>query len=265
MTRIAFGRNVYGVGAAALGVIALIWHDPSHWQQLLSLGNLPGRESLVYIAAAVLILGGIAIQWPRTARAGAVVLGAIYLIFALLLVPAIAAKPQELYRWLNCFYELSLVAGAVIVYESVRRTDLERATRAVRFGCILFGISNVSFAAEQVEFLSRTASLVPKWMPPGQMFWAIATAIAFALAGIAIIFGRAALLASRCLTAMLIGFVLLVWLPVCVAAPHDFGNWSEGLETLAIAGAAWIVADFLNHNRSTSSVSRPHPPTLPFS
>jgi hypothetical protein len=81
------------------------------------------------------------------------------------------------------------------------------------------------------------------------MFWAIATTIAFMLAAVAILSGRSALLASRCLTAMLIGFVLLVWPPVCLADPHNFGNWSETVETLAIAGAAWVVADFLNQNR----------------
>jgi len=250
--RIALGRNVYGLGAVALGVIALIWHDPHHWQELQSLGNVSYSQSLVYIAAAIQLLGGIAIQWPKTARAGAVVLGAIYLIFAILLVPIIAAKPQELYRWLNCFYELSLVAGALVVYASLPRNHPERAARASRFGRVLFGISNVSFAAEQLVFLSFTAGLVPKWMPPGQMFWTIATTIAFALAGIAILSGRWALLASRCLTVMLIGFVLLVWLPACLSDPHKFTNWSEGVETLAIAGAAWIVADYLNRNRSAS-------------
>jgi uncharacterized membrane protein YphA (DoxX/SURF4 family) len=251
----AWGRHVYGTAAAGLGVLALIWHDPKHWQQLLSLGDFPYRESLVYIAALVQIVGGIAIQWPRASRAGAAVLGLVYLIFAILLLPAIAARPQELYRWLNCFYELSLVAGALVVYASVRRNDSERATRGARFGCILFGISNVSFAAEQVEFLSRTASLVPKWMPPGQLFWAIATAILFAVAGMAIAEGHWALPASRWLAAMLIGFVLLVWVPVCLTEPLKFGNWSEGVETLAIAGAAWIIADFLCGDHVTAAPS----------
>jgi len=251
-TKRAMGRRVFGAAAAGLGVLALIWHDPKHWQQLVSLGNLPYRESLVYVAAFVQSAGGIAIQFRRTSRAGAAILGAVYLIFALLLLPAIAARPQELYRWLNCFYELSLVAGALVAYTSVQ-ADSERFTRAARFGCILFGISNVSFAAEQVEFLSRTASLVPTWMPPGRMFWALATAIALALAGLAIAAGRWALPASRCLAAMLIGFVLLVWVPACLAEPHNFGNWSEGTETLAIAGAAWIIAEFLGGKRSTAT------------
>jgi len=249
----AVGRHVYGAGAVALGVIALIWHDPRHWQQLVSLGNVSHRLGLVYVIALVQILGGIAIQWPRTERAGAVVLGAFYLIFALLLVPTIAAKPQELYRWLNGFYPLSLVAGALIVHASVRRSDPERAARAARFGSALLAVCLVSFAIEQLVFLSVTAGDVPKWMPPGQMFWAIATTIAFVLAAMAILSGRLDLLASRCLVVMLVGFVVLVWVPTCLADPHKFMNWSEGAETLAITGAAWILADFLGRRLPASA------------
>jgi len=82
------------------------------------------------------------------------------------------------------------------------------------------------------------------------MFWAVTTTIAFAFAAIAILFGRAALLASQLLTVMLIGFGLLVWLPIVISHPHKLFNWTESAETLAIAGAAWIVTDFLTQNRS---------------
>jgi len=167
-------------------------------------------------------------------------------------VPTIAAKPQELYRWLNCFYPMSLVAGALIVHASVRRSDPERATRAARFGTVLFAVCLVSFAIEQLVFLSVTAGDVPKWIPPGQMFWAIATTIAFVLAAMAILSGYSDLLASRCLTVMLVVFVVLVWVPMCLSDPHKFTNWSEGAETLAITGAAWILADFLGRRRSAS-------------
>jgi hypothetical protein len=39
---------------------------------------------------------------------------------------------------------------------------------------------------------------------------------------------------------------LLTWLPVLFANPHSFVNWSESAETLAMAGSAWIVADYLS-------------------
>ena len=84
------------------------------------------------------------------------------------------------------------------------------------------------------------------------MFWAIVTTIAFALAAIALLSGRSALLAARSTTVMLIGFGLLVWLPAPFADPHKMINWAGNAQNLAITGAAWIVADFLSQERSTS-------------
>lgn len=256
MMQVYLGRHVYGLAAIAFGVTALAWHDFNNWQQIRALGSLPHREVLLYIVVAIELFGGVAIQWPRTARTGAFALGAIYLIFALLWVPLIAAKPQIYDRWANFFEQFSLVSGALIVYASFARGNSERAAKLARIGYIFFGICVVSFAMEQLVYLSATADFVPKWIPPGQMFWAITTTIAFALAAIALLSGRSALLASQLLTAMIIGFGLLVWLPAPFADPHKLINWAGNAENLAIAGAAWIIADFLRQNRSTSMATQ---------
>jgi hypothetical protein len=107
------------------------------------------------------------------------------------------------------------------------------------------GICAASFALEQAFYLHATASLVPKWLPASQMFWAIATTVAFALAAVALLTNRMALLATRLLTMMLVLFGLLVWVPLVISDPHNHTNWSETAETFAIAGAAWILADLL--------------------
>ena len=252
MMQIYLGRHVYGLAAVAFGVIAFAWHDFNNWQQIRALGSFPHHEILLYMAAAIEILGGVAIQWPRTARTGALALGGIYLVFALLWVPLIAAKPQIYDRWGNFFEQFSLFSGALIVYASFGRGNSERAARAARIGYIFFGICVVSFTMGQLVYLSGTAEFVPKWIPPGQMFWAITTTVAFALAAIALLSGRSALLASRLLTAMIVGFGLLVWLPASFADPHKLINWAGNAQNLAIAGAAWIVADFLTQNRFPS-------------
>jgi uncharacterized membrane protein YphA (DoxX/SURF4 family) len=252
MARICLGRYIYGFAAFAFGIITLVWHDFNNWQQIRALGNVPYREILIYIAAAIEIFGGVAIQWPRTARAGALALGSLYLIFALLWVPHIAAEPRVFDRWGNFFEQFSLVSGALIVYASLSPSDSERSAMAARIGYIFFGICVVSFATEQLVYLSGTAAFVPKWIPPGQMFWAITTTMAFVLGAIALLSGRSALLASRLLTAMLIGFGLLVWLPAPFADPHKMINWAGNAQNLAITGSAWIVADFLSQKRSTS-------------
>jgi predicted tellurium resistance membrane protein TerC len=81
------------------------------------------------------------------------------------------------------------------------------------------------------------------------MFWAITTTVFFALAAVALLTNRLALLATRLLTLMLVIFGLLVWIPLLLSAPHSHTNWSENAETFAIAGTAWILADLLGECR----------------
>ena len=244
----SLGRYVYGLAAIGSGICALVWHDFN------ALGDVPHREILTYIVATLEILGGVAVQWPRMARAGAVVLGTIYFVFALLEgVPLILEHPLAYGGYGNFFLPFSLVSGAVILYACSGEIVSTRTARLAMIGYYSFGICVVSFTLYQLFYLSVTASLVPKWIPPGQIFWAMATTAAFALAAIALLTGFMALLAARLTTAMIVGFGLLTWLPALVAVPHSFWNWSEFTETLTIAASAWIVADFLGHRRSAES------------
>jgi hypothetical protein len=222
-----------------LGVASLAIHV-----QLVSSWTLPGRVVFLDVTALAQIAGGIAIQFPRTTRLGALILFAVYAIFACTFVPAIFAQPGVYASWGDVFYSLGLVVGAVIVY-AVASPSAAEVKRLANAAVIVFGLCNISYAIEQVEFFARTASLVPKWIPFGGSFWAIATTIAFALAGVSLLVRYKALLASQLLTLMLLIFGVTIWIPLLIAQPGHPGNWSEGLETFAIAGAAWIVADFL--------------------
>ncbi|MGO9404511.1 MAG: hypothetical protein ACLPVW_13700 [Terriglobales bacterium] len=228
------GCHVFGLGALAFGLIALGWHDYNGWHQ---------PRYLVYAAAAALIVGGAAIQFRRTAKAGAILLAAVYLVFALQCVPGIVAQPQIYNSWGNFFEQFSLVTGAAIVY--ARWSSAWSGDTLPRIGGILLGICAASFALEQAFYLNATASLVPKWIPPSQMLWAVTTTAFFALAAAALLANRMALLATRLLTAMLVIFGLLVWVPLLLSHPHSHTNWSETVETFAIAGTAWTLADLL--------------------
>ena len=256
MTKISLGRHVFGLAAIGFGATSLIWHDfGAPWQQIQALGNVPHRELLVYIAAAVEILGGIAIQWRKTARIGALALGILFFIFALLWVPRVIAEPLVYDRYGNVFEQLSQVAGAMIIYGMFSSSVSNRAARISRVGYILFGICVISFTLQQLFYLSATASFVPKWVPPGQMFWAIATTIFFAFAAIALLSGHLSLLACRLIVAMILGFQFLIWLPAAFAGSHNSMNWVGNAENLAIAGAAWIVADYLSQGGSFRSLT----------
>jgi hypothetical protein len=242
-----FGRHLFGLAGLAFGIIALVWHDYKHWDQLRYVLNATNGPVFLYAVAAAQIFGGGAIVFRGTAKAGAVVLGTVYLIFALLCVPPIVAAPHIYDRWGNFFEQFSLVTGALIVYARLFSTWTPKTLN--RIGRILFGLCVVSFTLEQAFHLDVTASLVPKFIPPSQMFWAVATTVAFALAAVALLTNRMALLATRLLTIMLVLFGFLVWVPLLLSNPHSYANWSETVETFAIAGVAWILADLLGAYR----------------
>ena len=232
------GRHVFGVAALAFGVITLAWHDYNDSHRL---------RYIVYSASAALMFGGAAIQLRRTAKTGAAVLGAAYLVFALLCVPGIVAAPQIYNSWGNLFEQFSLLTGAAIVYAHLSSAWSPETLN--RIGRVLLGICAASFTLEQAIYLDATVHLVPKWVPPSQMFWAVATTVSFALAAVALLTNRMALLASRLLTMMIVSFGLLVWIPLVLSDPHSHTNWSENAETFAIAGATWILADLLGEYR----------------
>jgi len=232
------GRHVFGVAVLAIGLITLVWHDYNDWPQL---------RYLVYATSAAQILGGAAIQFRRTAKSGAIVLVAGNLVFVLLCVPGIVAAPRVYNSWGNFFEQFSLFTGAALVFgrwsSSWSREHLNRVAR------ILLGLCVASFTLEQAFYLDATAKLVPNWIPPGPMFWAVSTTALFALAALALLANQMALLASRLLTLMLVSFGLLVWVPLLLSDPRSHTNWSEVAETFAIAGAIWILADLLGESR----------------
>jgi hypothetical protein len=246
------GRHVFGRASLVFGIVTLVWHNYKDWDQLRTILNATDGPVFLYAVAVGWIFGGGAVQFRRTAKTGAVVLGAVYLVFALLCVPRIVAAPQIYDRWGNFFEQFSMVTGAALIY--ARWSSVWVPETLNRIGRICLGICAVSFALEQGIYLNNTTILVPKWLPPSPVFWAIATTAAFALAAVAMVTNRMALLATRLLTIMLVSFGVLVWIPLLLSDPRSHTNWSEAAETFAIAGTAWILADLLGEGRADSRV-----------
>ena len=238
------GRHLFGAAALAFGLTMLAWHEYNGW-------HLP--RYVVYPVGAAEILGGIAMQFRQTMKTGAVMLGAVYLGFGLACVPQIFAEPKIYNSWGNFFEQFSLLTGAVIIY--ARLSPSWSRETVTRIGCVFVGICAASFALEQAFYLGNTASLVPKWLPPTPLFWAVATTVMFALAAVSLLINQMATLASRLLTLMLLIFAIFVWLPSIVSDPHNATNWSETAETFAIAGTAWILADLLAEYRRNSEAT----------
>jgi hypothetical protein len=243
MKRALHGRIFFGGSAVLFGVIALLWHDTDTWQNLQHIWSLPFGAIIGECLMAAQIAGGIGTLYPRTARLASIVLGIVYLCFSLACVPDIVAAANIYEKYGGSFFLFfSLLCGAIALHAATEMHDA-RARVLGRLARIGFGVCAISFTLGQALLLRETAQLVPKWIPPNQMFWAIFTTIAFALAALAILSNRQAGLAMGLMTFMLALFGVLVWVPDLIAHPKAHFNWSECALTFLVTGAAWTVAD----------------------
>jgi hypothetical protein len=237
-----YGRMVFGASAVLFGVIALMWYDADTWQTLRQIWSLPFGAVAGGCLMTAQIAGGIGMQYPRTARLASMVLGAVYLLFSLACMPGILATPAVYATYGSFFEQFALFCGAIALYAATEANP----ARAVAFGRMArigLGVCAISFTVSQAVYLRVTSDLVPRWIPPNRMFWAIITTIAFALASMAILVNRRARLALRLMTLMLALFGVLVWIPRLITHPETHLNWSEFSLTLLITGATWMVAD----------------------
>ena len=124
-------------------------------------------------------------------------------------------------------------------------SDAVLAARLSRIAHIVFGLCAIVFGIAHFEYMSLTAPLVPKWLPPSQEFWGYATGIAHIAAGVAILTSVKARLAAVLLTIMFALFSVMVHIPMVIATPGDHWIWNENAVNLALIGAAWVVADSL--------------------
>jgi hypothetical protein len=238
-----YERIVFGASAVLFGVIALMWHDTDTWQSLQHIRSLPFGAILGGCLMAAQIAAGIGILYPRTSRLGSVVLCVVYLFFSLACVPDIIAAANIYDKYGGSFFIFfSFFCGAVGLYAATE-ANAARALVVGRLARVGLGVCAISFTLGQALLLRQTAELVPRWIPPSQMFWALFTTVAFGVAAVAILINRQARLAVRLMALMLALFGVLVWVPQLIAHPKVHFNWSECTLTFLVAGAAGTVAE----------------------
>lgn len=237
------GNRVYGLAGIALGAIGLVrgdfnapWHAvPPEFLAPTSAAHAP----LAYAAALLFVIGGLAMQVRRTAAGGALVLAALFAVFALLWGYRATQYPGIFGIWLGVAEESALVIGGAVA--AINLLHGETHPRRAQVGRLAFGLCLLVFGAAHLIYVNETAAMVPAWLPR-QDLWAQATGIADILAGLAFLSGISALLAARLVTLMFAAFGVLVWAPK-LAGPPDHLAWAGTAITFALAGAAWVLAE----------------------
>lgn len=247
--RMAWGWRAYGVGVMAIGLVCLAWGNFEPGQAMPK--DFPDRTALAYVAAAFMLAAGAAVEWRRTTAWAAAALAAYFgLIVTLLMNGRVVLRhPAEFGAYSGAAEQLAIAAGGLIVYAANAPIEPPLAARLTRIGQLAFGVCALAFGGAHFAYLNLTVPLVPHWLPPSQTFWAYATGVAHIAAGVAILTGVQARLAAVLLTVMFAAFTALVHLPLLLADPSSYGNWTENALNLALTGAAWVVADSLAPRR----------------
>jgi uncharacterized membrane protein len=245
----AFGWRVYGLGVMALGAVCLALGDFDSGQPVPD--EFPHRTALAYVAAAFMLVAGAAVAWRRTTARGAAALIGYYTLVVLILMygPVVLAHYAEYGTYEGLAEEVAIAAAGLIVFAASARIDAALAARLTRLGQLAFGVCALIFGGAHFVYMNLTAPLVPKWLPPSQLFWGYATGVCHIAAGVAILTGVQARLAAILLTIMFASFTPLVHVPTLLANPSSHFNWTENALNLALTGVAWVVADSLARPR----------------
>jgi len=249
-SRAAFGWRVFALGVIALALVSLAFGDFDSGQPVPK--AFPDRTVLAYIADALMLVAGAAMLWRRTAPWGAAALGTYYgfVVVVLMYGRLLIAHDADFGVYSGLAEPSAIAAGALIVYAANAKIDPARAARLTRVARVVFGVCALLFGAAHFVYLDLTTPLVPKWLPPSQLFWAYATGVAHIAGGLAIITGVRARLAAILLTVMYASFTPLVHLPMLLADQSSHFIWSENALNLTLTGIAWVVADSLAPRRA---------------
>jgi uncharacterized membrane protein len=242
------GRHIYALGVMAIATCSLAFGAFDPGQPVPD--KFPARIALAYAAGTFMLVATAAINWRRTAPWAAAALTIYYTLFVVILMNGrLLLTDYAVYvTYENIAMQLAIAAGALLIYATTvapDKFDAARAAHLTRLGRLAFGVCALIFGGAHFVYMNYTAPLVPKWLPPSQVFWGYATGIAFVAAGVAFLTGVQARLAAILLTVMLAAFGLLANLPVLLADHASHFNWTESAVNLAVVGAAWVLADSL--------------------
>lgn len=232
---VRLGRTLLGVGMVALGGIGISYADfMLEWSQAPE--HLPARKAFAYLHGIILIVGGLGLLYEKTVRPAALALGVVWSIWALLCIPQVIATwrgraglQAELLGMTSGLFILAALSGP-----TVNRT-------MVLIFRYAFGLCMPVYGLVHFLYPEAVASWVPNWLP-GHLFWAYFTGVAHCAAGLAVLTGVLARLATKLFAIMISLWIVLMHIERVAATPHDRHEWTTLFIAVAICGAAWVLA-----------------------
>lgn len=237
-SRILFALTMIAIGAAGLvsGTFAPIWAGVQK--------ALPDRQLLAYLSTFVSLACGAGLLIRRYAAWSALILLVFLVIWTVFFkVPFIVRQPLVEVSYQSSGENAVLVAAACVLYVWLAKSrTFPAGDTGMRVAHLLYGLALIAFGFSHFAYLSLTAPLIPKWLPPGQVFWAYFTGAAYLAAGAAIVTGIAGRLGAVGSALMITLITLIVWGPGVAGGKFDASNWQEPVVSWALTAASWVVA-----------------------
>jgi uncharacterized membrane protein YphA (DoxX/SURF4 family) len=232
---------LYAFGAILLGLVTFYFGEFAlQWQPVPK--NIGMHTQLVYASGALLAVGGAALLARPWERWGALLLAAFYGLWVVALhLPNALASAGHIGAW-NGPAEITFASmGALALFASGAGNLRHPLSLTAR---LLAGVAELVFGLAHFNYIDFTATFVPAWIPPSQVFWAWATGAGHFAAGLALVSGIQARLAATLLAGMMGSFVLLVHVPRVLANPHKHEEWIMLAMSSTLTGSAWLIRKY---------------------
>jgi uncharacterized membrane protein YphA (DoxX/SURF4 family) len=232
---------LFAAGTLLLGAVGIAFHDFAlQWQPVPA--GIAMRVPLAYLSAALLIGGGAMLLMRGRERLGALLLAVFYGLWVIVLhFPRAISSWSHIGAWNGPAEIAYLTMGAVALLAASAGSMRDTLRLVAR---LLAGASALVFGLAHFNYIDFTATFVPAWIPPAQVFWAWATGAGHFAAGVALITGIQARLAVTLHAVMMGSFVLFVHIPRVIANPEKHDEWVMLGISSALTGAALLIRKY---------------------
>jgi uncharacterized membrane protein len=232
------GRTFFAIGMIGFGLLHLLHSDFATRLVPTRGAAIPGRPLLAWLAGLALIAAGLAVLVRKQVRPAMIALAAMLFLSVLAIY---LPRLLPAFTWgdvLTNTLKIAAMGGGAL---AVART-LPGGGGLPPLGRVLLALFLVVCGIEHFIFVPFVKTLVPAWMPGGQVFWTCFTGVALVAGGLGILVPQTARLAALLTGAMVFLWVFMVHLPRALADTSKVLETAGVFEALTLSGVALVLA-----------------------
>lgn len=211
---------------------------------------MPGHVFWTYFVGTCLFAAALSITIKRYAGPAALLLGLMFFLFVLMIhIPNFAAHPDR-FTLAVPLRDLSFSGAALAFAGAELLWDERYCHQLIMLGRLFIGITALAFGVLCLLHPAHVPAVplervTPHWIP-GRLLWTYFSGAVSLVAGLSLLANHKARLAALGIGLMVLLVMLVVYLPIEVAAPADVANaLNYFADTLMYGGGALLLAQAL--------------------